>query len=218
MKSIFSILFCLGIFTHLTAQNTATASLKFYHHEILFTPIGLLMGQVTLKNPNYAAGYRYHYNFRSALRLTHTNTIAEKLPVDAIMEYEYNSCQSIKLGYQYTLSKKPLHGLIFTDLLFINLQHRYNRTTVSLSNSMEYYGRFNEDKTFGVGAGIGGGVEWLIKDRIALLLAIDLSTYYGTARGSNATVEPNISTYKEYKNNVIGYVGDLTLSVSYRFK
>ena len=218
MKPILIIIFCLSIFSGLTAQDTTTVTPKFYHHEILLTPTGTFMGTFFISGLSYAAGYRYHYSPRAAFRITQSMSSKGGTTSSTHTAYTYNSFQFIKLGYQYALSKKPFHALVYTDLLFLNTQLSTGSTSYPYNgiggrSVTEYEGK---SSGFGIGGGIGA--EWLIKKRVALLLAIDLYSTYETSKGNTTFTATNYSTYSESQTNGFGAFGDITLSVSYRFR
>ena len=218
MKPILIIIFYLSIFSGLTAQDTTSATPKFYHHEILFTPVGTHFGTFLLSGINYAVGYRYHYSLRSALRFTQTVSLTQWATSFRQTASDYNSFISTQLGYQYALSKKPLHGLIFTDLLLISLQHSDKSAGYSTTKNGGYIILDGERKTLGFGAGGGIGAEYLIKDRIALLLTGEISGYYGSTTGIRLVDEVGNSIDKPYQTNSFNSIGNIKMSVSYRFK
>ena len=218
MKPILFIIACLSIFTTLTAQDTTNATPKFYHHEILFTPVGTHFGTFLLSGINYAAGYRYHYSLRSAFRITQSISLTQWATSFRQTASDYNSFVSTQLGYQYALSKKPFHGLIFTDLLLISLQHSDKNAGYSTTKNGGYIFLDKDRKTLGFGAGGGIGAEYLIKNRIALLLTGELSGYYGNTTGVRLVDEVGNFIDTSYQANSFNTIGNIKLSVSYRFR
>jgi hypothetical protein len=197
MKQILSLFFVF-------AAYFAQAQTSFHKHEVV-AGIGF---------PYSAAhvGYRYHFTERWAARATYYNS-AYSLKGGASTHIYTEAIP--KVGVQWRTSDRPFHALLMVDAAVPFVSQYYKEENISPSPPQFSEIIIDNSQSAGVGIGVGIGAEWLIKNRVALLL---FTQPVFSTMSRQGVITFNGVEKSSYKNQYTWVYGDiLAFSVSYRF-